>query len=238
MVHSIVAVNAHPDDELSCLGTLAKCRERGDQVTLVAFRAPRRAAGSTSRSLTEEVAAIRQREASRVAEALGATYVCLGADDGFIRISPTSEPCWSSSSARSRWTSFSPRRRPTTASTTSPPARSPPRLPCWRRWLRSGVTSRPWTGRPRSSTRTRSPGSTSSQVGLRGHHQAVREEMRAAPNARVADDEPAQVRRVGSRDTRGNRWTVSRSAGRCRLRVKASRPVLRNPLIRPGPLLP
>jgi len=88
MVHSIVAVNAHPDDELSCLGTLAKCRRRGDQVTLVAVSRAEKGGGFDLTIPDEEVAAIRQREASRVAEALGATYVCLGADDGFIQDQP------------------------------------------------------------------------------------------------------------------------------------------------------
>jgi N-acetylglucosamine malate deacetylase 1 len=88
VVLSVVAVNAHPDDEMSCLGTLLKCRDRGDRVTLVAVSRAEKGGGFDPTIPDEEVAAMRQREAERVAEGLGATYVCLGADDGLIRDEP------------------------------------------------------------------------------------------------------------------------------------------------------
>ncbi len=75
----ILAVGAHPDDvEFCCAGTLARCIERGDQVT-VAFACQGDSA-SMDRS-PEEIVKIRSREAHAAARLLGADLIEMGLSD-------------------------------------------------------------------------------------------------------------------------------------------------------------
>ncbi len=75
----ILAIGAHPDDvEFCCAGTLARCIERGDQVT-IAF-----ACNGNSASMDrgpEEIIKIRSREASNAARFLGADLIQMGLPD-------------------------------------------------------------------------------------------------------------------------------------------------------------
>src|ERR1700730_11415778 len=75
----ILAIGAHPDDvELCCAGTLARCIERGDQVTIAI------ACIGDSASMDrgpEEIAKIRNREASNAARLLGADLIQMGLSD-------------------------------------------------------------------------------------------------------------------------------------------------------------
>jgi N-acetylglucosamine malate deacetylase 1 len=76
----ILAVGAHPDDvELACAGTLARCIERGDAVSLVVMCN----GNSASTSLgAEELAAVRSRELNDAAKVLGVeTVIELGLPD-------------------------------------------------------------------------------------------------------------------------------------------------------------
>ena len=84
---SVVVVDPHQDDEMNCLGTLLKCRERGDVVTMVAVSSGEKG-GWYLNLPQEQVAEARRDEASRVAEGLGGEYVCLGAEDMFIQDTP------------------------------------------------------------------------------------------------------------------------------------------------------
>jgi LmbE family N-acetylglucosaminyl deacetylase len=78
----ILAVGAHPDDiEILCAGTLAKCRERGDHVTICV------ATNGNMGSMTlspEELAKTREAEARTAASLIGAELVWLGYPDEFI----------------------------------------------------------------------------------------------------------------------------------------------------------
>jgi N-acetylglucosamine malate deacetylase 1 len=65
----ILAVGAHPDDvEIACAGTLARCLERGDSISMIVMCN----GNSASTSLgAEELAAIRSGELKEAAEVLG-----------------------------------------------------------------------------------------------------------------------------------------------------------------------
>ena len=76
----ILAVGAHPDDvEIACAGTLARCLERGDRVSLIVMCN----GNSASTSLgAEELAAIRSKELKAAANVLGVeSLVELGLPD-------------------------------------------------------------------------------------------------------------------------------------------------------------
>ena len=84
---SIVSVGAHQDDiELNCLGTLVKYREQGNHViTNVVISNGDKGAQYDPKTPYEEIARIRAREATAVAEGLGGRYVCMGQPDEYIR---------------------------------------------------------------------------------------------------------------------------------------------------------
>jgi len=69
----ILAVGAHPDDvEIACAGTLARCIERGDAISIIVMCN----GNSASTSLGgEELAAVRSRELKDAAKVLGAESV-------------------------------------------------------------------------------------------------------------------------------------------------------------------
>jgi N-acetylglucosamine malate deacetylase 1 len=76
----ILAIGAHPDDvEIACAGTLARCIERGDAVSLIVMCN----GNSASTSLgAEELAAVRSRELKDAANVLGVeTLIELGLPD-------------------------------------------------------------------------------------------------------------------------------------------------------------
>ena len=85
---NIVCVAAHQDDiELHCLGTLIKYRQRGDAVMNVVISNGDKG-GQFDPSLSyAEVAAVRQREATAVAQALGGRYICMNQVDEYIKYS-------------------------------------------------------------------------------------------------------------------------------------------------------
>src|SRR6476660_6292531 len=85
---NIVSIMAHADDEMRCLGTMLKCRARGDNLHFVTV-----ADGSVgfahqpdlSRS---EAAAIRAREMDALSAAVGGRHTTLGERDGFLYDTP------------------------------------------------------------------------------------------------------------------------------------------------------
>src|SRR6476619_2778071 len=84
---NIVCVAAHQDDiELHCLGTLVRYKDQGNvSITNVVISNGDKG-GQFDLSLSyEAVAAIRQEEATAVAEALGGRYLCMGESDEYIR---------------------------------------------------------------------------------------------------------------------------------------------------------
>jgi N-acetylglucosamine malate deacetylase 1 len=76
----VLAVGAHPDDvEIACAGTLARCLDRGDSVSLIIMCNGNSASTSLS---PEELAAVRSRELKDAANVLGVeTLLELGLPD-------------------------------------------------------------------------------------------------------------------------------------------------------------
>ncbi|MFC4440011.1 MULTISPECIES: PIG-L deacetylase family protein [Natrialbaceae] len=82
---SIVAIVAHPDDaDIFCGGTLAKHADRGDDVTIVHMT---RGELGTANGAEAEIAAVREEEARRSAEELGAAVEFLDFRDGRVAYS-------------------------------------------------------------------------------------------------------------------------------------------------------
>lgn len=80
----ILAIGAHPDDiELGCAGTLARCIQRGDEVTIAIVCKGDCGSSDMSR---EELARVRSQEARDAAELLGADLVELGLADFGVEI--------------------------------------------------------------------------------------------------------------------------------------------------------
>ena len=84
---NIVAIGAHQDDiEIHCLGTLLRYRQKGDvTITNVTISNGDKGAQYDPKMPYEEIARIRIGEATKVAEALGGRYICVGQSDEYIR---------------------------------------------------------------------------------------------------------------------------------------------------------
>jgi len=79
---SVLALHAHPDDtEAFCAGTLALLKDAGFRITIASITGG--GLGSMTRDAFETVR-LRNREAARAAEVLGAEYFCLGAEDSYV----------------------------------------------------------------------------------------------------------------------------------------------------------
>ena len=78
----VLAVGAHPDDiEILCAGTLARCRERGDEIVLCVATNGEMGSMHTP---PPELAAVRESEARESASKLGAELIWLGYADEFL----------------------------------------------------------------------------------------------------------------------------------------------------------
>jgi LmbE family N-acetylglucosaminyl deacetylase len=83
----VVTVFAHQDDELQCLGTLLRMRERGDSIAIVCTSSGNKGL-PFSQAGKEEAAAVRDAEIRAVAAELDAEYRCLGREDGMVYEDP------------------------------------------------------------------------------------------------------------------------------------------------------
>jgi LmbE family N-acetylglucosaminyl deacetylase len=82
---NIVHVAAHQDDEGHSLGTLLKYKQQGGHaITLICTTNGDKGMSWNPEIPYEEAAKIRDREIRAVADALGANYICLGAEDEFL----------------------------------------------------------------------------------------------------------------------------------------------------------
>lgn len=81
---NILTVLAHQDDEMFCLGTLLRCRERGDRVTFLTLTDGARGFVHQPDTALREAAEIREREMGALAAALGAEHVSLREPDEFL----------------------------------------------------------------------------------------------------------------------------------------------------------
>jgi LmbE family N-acetylglucosaminyl deacetylase len=79
----VVTVLAHQDDELQCLGTLLRMRERGDSIAIVCTSSGNKGLPFSGAGI-EEAAAVRDTEIRAVAAELDAEYRCLGREDGMV----------------------------------------------------------------------------------------------------------------------------------------------------------
>ena len=82
---NIVCIAAHQDDiELHCLGTMLKYAKQGHQITHLVITTGDKG-GQFDPSLSySDVAQIRSEEASAMAEAFGARYICLDREDEYL----------------------------------------------------------------------------------------------------------------------------------------------------------
>jgi len=87
---NIVCVGAHQDDmEVNCSGTLLKYRQKGNvNITVVVISNGDKGFQHEPSTPYEEATRIRNAEATRVAEALGGRYICLGQSDEYMQDTP------------------------------------------------------------------------------------------------------------------------------------------------------
>ena len=81
---NVVSIMAHQDDEMGCLGTMLKCRARGDQLHFVTLTDGSKGFVQNPGIAQTEAARIRHEEMSNLASAAGATYTSLGQPDEFL----------------------------------------------------------------------------------------------------------------------------------------------------------
>lgn len=81
---NVVSIMAHQDDEMQCLGTLIRCRERGDRLWLITLTDGSKGFVQQPDIDPAVAASIRDKEMSNVARQLGAEYVNLREPDEFL----------------------------------------------------------------------------------------------------------------------------------------------------------
>jgi LmbE family N-acetylglucosaminyl deacetylase len=81
---NVACVFAHQDDEMRCLGTLQRLAEAGATISFVCVTNGNKGLAFDEGSSDERAAKVRDTEMRSVAEYFGATYHCLGFDDGVL----------------------------------------------------------------------------------------------------------------------------------------------------------
>jgi N-acetylglucosamine malate deacetylase 1 len=85
---NVVSIMAHQDDEMRCLGTMLKCRARGDRLFFVTLTDGSKGFVQTPSIARDEAAAIRSAEMGALAARAGAEYLSLGELDEFLYDTP------------------------------------------------------------------------------------------------------------------------------------------------------
>lgn len=85
---NVASVMAHQDDEMNCLGTMLKCRARGDRLWFVTLTDGSKGFVQRPDISREEAARIRHQEMSALAAELDAEYINLRGPDEFLYDSP------------------------------------------------------------------------------------------------------------------------------------------------------
>ncbi len=85
---NVVSIMAHQDDEMRCLGTMLKCRARGDRLHFVTVTDGSKGFVQNPSIPRHEAASIRHAEMLALAEDLGATYINLREPDEFLYDTP------------------------------------------------------------------------------------------------------------------------------------------------------
>jgi LmbE family N-acetylglucosaminyl deacetylase len=81
---NVVSILAHADDEMRCLGTMLKCRERGDKLTFVTVTDGCNGFVQDPTISRAEAASIRESEMRALAFDLGAEAINIGELDEFL----------------------------------------------------------------------------------------------------------------------------------------------------------
>jgi len=81
---NVVSIMAHQDDEMRCLGTMLKCRARGDQLSFVTLTDGSKGFVHQPDIAPADAARIRHEEMTAVAQAAGAEYINLRGPDEFL----------------------------------------------------------------------------------------------------------------------------------------------------------
>lgn len=81
---NVVSILAHADDEMRCLGTMLKCRRRGDRLFFVTVTDGSAGVLTDPPPSRQEAAGVRLREFTALAGEVGAEYVSLGERDEFL----------------------------------------------------------------------------------------------------------------------------------------------------------
>ncbi len=84
----VVSIMAHQDDEMQCLGTLLKCRARGDRIAFVTLTDGAKGFVQQPDIDPAEAARIRHAEMTAVAKRLDAMYLNLREPDEFLYDTP------------------------------------------------------------------------------------------------------------------------------------------------------
>ena len=85
---NVVSIMAHQDDEMRCLGTMLKCRARGDRLFFVTLTDGSKGFVQNPSISRSEAAATRDAEMRAVANAVEAEYINLGEQDEFLYDTP------------------------------------------------------------------------------------------------------------------------------------------------------
>lgn len=81
---NVVSLMAHQDDEMGCLGTMLKCRKRGDRLFFITLTDGSKGFAHQPEIAPAEAARIRHAEMSALAERLGAEVINLRQPDEFL----------------------------------------------------------------------------------------------------------------------------------------------------------
>lgn len=84
MPMNIVSIMAHADDEMRCLGSMLKCRARGDRLYFVTVADGSFGFAHLPSISRPDAAAIRRREMDVLCAAIEAQHITLGERDGFL----------------------------------------------------------------------------------------------------------------------------------------------------------
>lgn len=85
---NVVSIMAHADDEMHCLGTMLKCRGRGDSLAFITLTDGSKGFVQQPEIERTEAAGIRHAEMSALVEAAGGEYINLMEADEFLYDTP------------------------------------------------------------------------------------------------------------------------------------------------------
>jgi N-acetylglucosamine malate deacetylase 1 len=85
---NVVSIMAHQDDEMRCLGTMLKCRARGDRLFFIVLTDGSKGMVQSPEMPVKQAAAIREAEMAALVQACGGEYFCLNEPDEYLYDTP------------------------------------------------------------------------------------------------------------------------------------------------------